>query len=113
MADRDETKHDCSKPWVGNLDEAVQFAEKGIVSKTLVDCPEIKIVLFCMVAGQSLSGHAAGTAATIQVLSGKAAITLGDDVHQGVPGSFYYMPAKLYHAIHAEEDLVFLLDLLK
>ncbi len=112
MADQ-ETKHDCSKPWVGSLEEAVQFAEKGIVSKTLVDCPEVKIVLFCMVAGQSLSGHAAGTAATIQVLKGRAAIKLGNDDYQGVPGSFYYMPAKLYHAIHADEDLVFLLNLLK
>jgi quercetin dioxygenase-like cupin family protein len=113
MADRQQTKHDCAEPWVGNLEEAVQFADKGIVSKTLVDCPEVKIILFCMVSGQSLSGHAAGTAATIHVLKGKAAIKLGEDDHQGVPGSFYYMPARLYHAIHADEELVFLLHLLK
>jgi quercetin dioxygenase-like cupin family protein len=113
MTETTSKEEDHSKPWVGDLNSAIQFAENGIVSKTLVDCPKSKIVLFSMVTGQSISGHAAGTAATIHVLQGKADIQLDQDKYEGKPGSFYYMPAKLYHAVRAEEDLVFLLTLFR
>ena len=104
---------ECEQPWVGDLNELTQFAERGIVSKTLVECPKAKVVLFGMKTGQSLSGHSAGTPATIQVLKGAGTITLGETDHDGVPGSIYYMPAGLYHAVKSTDDLVFLLNLFR
>jgi len=101
------------EPWVGDLNDQIQFADRGTVSKTLVDTDKTKVVLFAMKAGQAISGHAAGTPATIHVLRGKAAIRLGETDHEGTPGSFYYMPAGLYHSLTAEEDFVFLLDLFR
>jgi len=113
MEDTKVALPDCEQPWVGDLSELVQFAERGIVSKTLVDCPKVKLVLFGMKAGQSISGHSAGTPATIHVLSGTGTIQLGETQYDGKPGSIYYMPAGLYHALTATQDLVFLLDLFR
>jgi quercetin dioxygenase-like cupin family protein len=113
MEDIKTAQPDCELPWVGDLSELVQFAERGIVSKTLVDCPKAKLVLFGMKAGQSISGHSAGTPATIHVLSGTGTIQLGETQYDGRPGSIYYMPAGLYHALTATQDLVFLLDLFR
>lgn len=104
---------ECGQPWTGDLGELVQFAERGIVSKTLIDCPKAKVVLFGMKTGQALSPHAAGTPATIQVLQGKGTITLGETKHEGVAGSIYYMPAGLLHAVESTDDLVFLLNLFR
>jgi len=66
-----------------------------------------------MKAGQSISGHSAGTPATIHVVGGAGTIQLGGTEHEGRPGSIYYMPAGLYHALTATEDLVFLLNLFR
>jgi quercetin dioxygenase-like cupin family protein len=111
MKDVKATKPDCDEPWVGDLGNLVEFAERGIVSKTLVDCPKVKIVHFTMKTGQSISGHSAGTPASIQVLAGAGTVQLGETEHEGKPGSIYYMPAGLYHALTSTDDLVFLLQL--
>lgn len=113
MSENNAYCFDCNEAWVGDLNELVQFADRGIVSKTLVDCPKAKVVLFGMKTGQSLSGHSAGTPATIQVLSGSGTIQLGDNEHEGLPGRIYYMPAGLHHALTSTDDLVFLLNLFR
>ncbi len=113
MSDKNSPELDCEHPWVGDLNELVQFADRGIVSKTLVDCPKAKLVLFGMKTGQSLSGHAAGTPATIHVLQGSGTITLGETKYAGMPGSLYFMPAGQYHAVKSTDDLVFLLNLFR
>ncbi len=113
MNDPKTTKSECDQPWVGNLNESVQFADGGIVSKTLVDCPKANISLFAMRTGQSISGHSAGAPATIHVLSGAGTIQIGDTEYEGRPGSLYYLPAGLYHALTSTDDLVFLLDLFR
>jgi len=100
-------------PWVGDLEEWVEFAKDGIVSKTVIDEPRTKVVLFAMVPGQSLSEHTAGMPAAIHVLRGRASVLLGGDRHQVAPGTYIYMPANLSHAVDAEEELVFLLTLFR
>ncbi len=113
MANDQIDRPECDQPWVGDLNELIEFADRGIVSKTLVDCPKVKMVLFAMKTGQTISGHSAGMPATIHVLSGAGTIQLGETQYEGKPGSIYYMPAGLYHALTSTEDLVFLLDLFR
>ena len=69
MQDAKAAKPGCDEPWIGNLLEMVQFADGGIVSKTLVDCPKANISLFAMKTGQSMSGHSAAQPASIHVLA--------------------------------------------
>jgi quercetin dioxygenase-like cupin family protein len=107
------TQPECDQPWVGDLNDLVQFTERGIVSNTLVDCPKVKLILFGMKTGQTISGHSAGTPATIHILGGAGTIQLGDTTYEGKLGSIFYMPAGLYHALTSTDDLVFLLDLFR
>jgi quercetin dioxygenase-like cupin family protein len=98
---------------VSNLDQMIEFAKEGIVSKTVVDEPRSKVVLFCMAAGQSLSEHTASVPATIHVLRGEGTIALDRNKVKVVPGTLVFMPEKQLHALKAEKDMVFLLHLMK
>lgn len=101
------------RPWIGHLDAMVEFAGDGIVSKTVVDEPRTKVVLFAMAAGQSLSEHTASMPAAIHVLQGRASLLLGGERHDAPPGTWVYMPANLNHAVDAVDDVVFLLTLFR
>lgn len=98
-------------PWVGNLTDMTEYADDGIVSKTVVDEPRVKVVHFAMSAGQSLSEHTASMPASIHVLEGQSSVLLGDERHDAPPGTYIYMPAHLNHAVDAITDMVFLLHL--
>jgi quercetin dioxygenase-like cupin family protein len=99
------------QPVVAQLTESVQFAEKGIVSKTLHDSPALKLVLMCFEPGQGLSEHTAPFEAVIHVLQGSADVRLGDQTYDAKPGALYVMPAGLAHAVSAKERFVFLLTM--
>jgi len=101
------------KAFTANLGELYQFAEKGIVSKTLYDSPHSKVVLFCFEEGQSLSEHQAPFEAHISVLQGEGDFLLGSETAPGTDGSFFVMPKGLIHAIRAKKRLVFLLTMIK
>ncbi len=100
-------------PVVTSLDPMVEFAKEGIVSKTFLETPETKMVLFCMAKGQSLSEHTASMPAAIHVLRGKAVVRLGEKEYDAAAGTWIHMPANLAHAVNAQEDFVFLLTLFK
>jgi quercetin dioxygenase-like cupin family protein len=99
------------KPVVADLAGSIQFAERGIVSKTLHESPAQKLVLFCFEPGQALSEHTAPFEAVIHVLQGRADVKLGDKVYDATPGALYVMPAGLAHAVTAKERFVFLLTM--
>ncbi len=94
-----------------DLNLKTEFAESGIVSKTLVDEKFTKVVLFGFAAGQSLSEHTASMPAVIHILSGKGRVLLGEEWHDAGPGSWFFMTPGLNHAIDAEENLAMLLTL--
>jgi len=96
-----------------NLDEMIEFAKDGIVSKTLVKMPGREISLFCMSQGQSMSTHKSSFPAIIHALQGSGEVTLADKTYQAKPNAWFYMPAQLPHAIEATGNLVFLLTLFK
>jgi len=96
-----------------NLEDMIEFAKDGIVSKTLVRAVGREISLFCMSAGQTISTHRSSFPAIIHVLQGKGEVTLASEKYEARPNAWFYMPANLPHAIRATENLVFLLTLFK
>jgi quercetin dioxygenase-like cupin family protein len=98
---------------VADLFEMVEIAESGIVSKAIVENEHHKIVHFSFAKGQELSEHTASVPAVIHVLQGKGTVVLGGERHAAGPGSLYYMPADLRHAVVADEELVFLLTMFR
>jgi len=87
--------------------------KEGILSKTLLDTPAMKLVLFHFAQGEELSEHTASMPAVIQLVHGDMRLTLGDDAHEVEAGAFVYMPAHLKHAVYAKTPLIMLLQLVK
>ncbi len=104
---------EAPKPLAVNLESMVEFAQNGIVSKTVVDEPYAKVILFCMETGQALSEHTASLPAAIYVLGGHGQIRLGDEAHEARAGVWIHMPAETRHAVQSDYNLVFLLTLFK
>ena len=104
---------DSKTPIVADLAAMTEVAEKGIVSKSIVENDHHKIILFALAGGQELSEHTASVAASIHVVSGAGTVTLAGQEHEARPGMLYYMPAELRHAVRAREDLVFCLTMFR
>ncbi|MDD1768414.1 MAG: cupin domain-containing protein [Methanomassiliicoccales archaeon] len=104
-------KEGGKREFVVELDSMIEFASKGIVSKTFLDTPDANVGIFCMEKGQSLSEHTSRMPATIQILRGRAKIRLGEEDNEYGPGAWIYIPDRLNHALMALEDFVFLLTL--
>jgi quercetin dioxygenase-like cupin family protein len=102
-----------SKCLVKQLADELAIPESGKQSLVLADNVKIKVILFAFAAGSGLAEHVAPFDATIQIISGSAAMTVGDESVEGKPGTWIQMPAKTPHSIKAESPLVMLLSLVK
>jgi quercetin dioxygenase-like cupin family protein len=105
-----------SPPWTASISDLASEArppEGGILSRTLDNDERIKAVNFAFGAGEELSEHTASMPAILQILTGEAGLTLGDDTLDARPGTFVHMPAGLRHAVRAKAPTVMLLLLLK
>jgi len=96
-----------------DLEDMIEFARDGIVSKTVAKKPGSEVSLFCMSTGQELSTHSASFPAIIHVLKGKGQITLGSQSYEAKPNTWFYMPKGIPHSVQATENLVFLLTLFR
>ena len=85
----------------------------SIVSRTLHNDEQVKVVLFSFGAGQELSEHTASMPAIIHFLQGEARLTLGSDAVDARAGTWIHMPAQLRHSVHASTPMIMLLLLLK
>lgn len=94
-----------------DLASKVEFAQDGIVSKTILEQPYGEVSLFMMSKGQSLSEHTSSHPAIVHVLQGEGIVQLAGVDHTVQPGSWVFMPPHLPHAVEATQDLVFLLTL--
>ena len=92
-----------------SLETETPIPENGILSRTLYNDDQVKLVLFGFAAGQELSAHTAPMAASLQFVSGEAKLTLGEDVREVKAGAFVFMPPQLPHGILARTPLVMLL----
>ncbi len=85
----------------------------SIISRTLHDDEQVKVVLFAFAAGQELSEHTASMPAMLYFVEGSADLRLGDDAMTAQPGTWAHMPPHLPHSIVAKTQVVMLLLLLK
>jgi len=70
-------------------------------------------MLFSFAADGGLAEHVAPFDATIQIISGTAMLTVGDESVQGKQGTWIQMVAKTPHSVKAETPVVMLLTLVK
>lgn len=98
---------------IKQLTQELTIPESGKQSVVLADNSKIKAILFSFAAGSGLAEHVAPLDATIQIISGEAAITVGAESVDGIPGTWIHMTAKTPHSIAARTPVVMLLTLLK
>lgn len=70
----------------------------------------IKVLLLPFRAGQTLAEHTTPHDAIMHVLSGQGRITLANDVKEVRAGAWMWMQGRLPHSIHADTDLLLLLQ---
>ncbi len=98
---------------VFNLADHVDYADGSVVSKTLLKKDTGNITLFSFAAGQGLSEHTAPFDAVVQILDGRAEITIGGKPHEVKSGEMLIMPAHVPHALHAVERFKMLLVMIR
>ena len=99
--------------YIADLAKQVDIPVDGILSRTLYDDEQVKVVLFGFGAGQELSEHTASMPAILHILQGEARLTLGDDSLEAEAGAWVHMPPELRHGVYAKTPVVMLLLLIK
>ncbi len=98
---------------INNLNQAIEtILVESIVSRTLYKDETLKVILFAFAAGQELSEHTASVPAMIHILEGEADLKLGEDVINGVAGTWAHMPPHLPHSLFARTPVKMLLTML-
>ncbi len=98
---------------VKQLADELATPASGKQSVVLIDNSKTKVILFSFAAGAGLAEHVAPFDATIQIVSGMAAMTVGNEAVEGKPGTWIQMVAKTPHSIKAETPVTMLLTLVK
>lgn len=98
---------------VFRFDEEVKYADGAIVSKNVLKRDTGNISLFAFDKGEGLSEHTAPFDALVQVVDGKAEITIADKIHLLEKGDSIIMPANITHALKAVERYKMVLTMIK
>jgi quercetin dioxygenase-like cupin family protein len=73
---------------------------------------ELRQTVVALLAGRDLAEHDSPGEVTLQVLQGHVRLTAGDDAWDGKSGDYVAIPPER-HALHAVEDSVVMLTVLK
>ncbi len=91
----------------------IEYAKEGIVSKRILEKTTGNVSLFAFDKAQRLSEHSAPFDAMIQVLEGKAEVTINKEPFNLEAGESIIMPANIPHAVFATEQFKMLLTMIK
>jgi len=94
-----------------NLNELMEFPEKGIFSRVLSKSDSYSYTLMCLSKGTDIDTHTSTKNGAVLVLKGKGSFKLGDEDIKMEEGVFISMPKDSPHSLKAEEDLAILLCL--
>lgn len=83
------------------LKEASQSSESGIVSRTVLQSPETRVVLFTFADGQELTTHTNRRRALIQILDGACDFLFCGRWQRLTAGTFLHLPPNHPHAVRA------------
>ena len=93
--------------------EKVDYSSEGIISKRVIDRPVGTVTLFSFDKDQRLSTHSAPYDAMLQVIEGKAEITIDGVPFELTIGETIIMPAGIPHAVVALEKFKMVLTMIK
>jgi len=83
------------------LAEAKPERAEGILSRTLLQTPELRVVLFTLAEGEELTAHTSVRRALVQVLDGVCDFQFAGRWERLGPGSLLHLPPRHEHAVRA------------
>ncbi len=98
---------------VENLGQMINYQDGSVVSKILIGKKNGTVTLFSFDEGQVLSEHTAPFDAMVEILDGKALITVSGVEYILEKGDMLIMPADEPHALKAQERFKMLLTMIK
>jgi len=95
--------NEFEKARVFSFSDSVEYAEGGVVSKTVLKRETGNISLFSFAKGEGLTEHTSPFDAVVEIVDGKAEITIGGKPYIVEKGQAIIMPANVPHALKAVE----------
>ena len=90
----------------------VAYLPGQIVSKTLCQNDQHSLTLFAFEKGEEISTHASDGDAMVLALDGQGNVTIDGQVHPLSAGDSIIMPARVPHAVYAQERFKMLLTVM-
>ena len=95
------------------LPAAIEYAEKSVVSRTLIDKKAGSLTLFAFDKDEGLSEHTSPYDAVVHVLEGRAELIIGGRSVLAAAGGLVIMPANVPHALRAKSRFKMLLTMIR
>ena len=96
-----------------DLAELIEYSEGSVVSKTILDKPAGTLTLFAFDEGQKLSEHTVPYDAVVQILDGRARLTIGPKEVKVSTGQVVIMPGNVPHAVAGDGKFKMLLTMIR
>ena len=93
--------------------ESITYADGSVVSKTIIKKSTGNITLFAFDKNEGLAEHSSPHEALVQLLDGKAEITIGGTVYHLQTGQCIILPANIPHSLKAIEKFKMMLTMIK
>jgi quercetin dioxygenase-like cupin family protein len=107
------SSNEFEKSKVFSFNGSIEYADGGIVSKTVLKKQTGNISLFSFAKGEALSEHTAPFDALIQVVDGRGEIVIGGEAFLLGTGEGIIMPANVSHAVKAIENFKMVLTMIR
>ena len=91
----------------------IQYADNAVVSKQILKKKSGNVSLFAFAKDEGLSEHTTPFDAIVQIVEGKADITIDGESHILSTGESIIMPAHIPHALRAIENFKMVLTMIK
>jgi quercetin dioxygenase-like cupin family protein len=101
------------QPESGRLVDMIDYQEASVVSRALIDKEAGTVTLFAFDEQQGLSEHTAPYDALVQIIEGKAEITISGRSRQVETGEAVILPANEPHSLKAKGRFKMLLTMIK
>lgn len=98
---------------VMDINSMLEYQEDAIVSRVLLKEKSGNITLFAFDKDQELSEHTAPFNAVVQVIDGKAKISIDAKPYKVSTGQLIILPANIPHALFADERFKMILTMMK
>jgi quercetin dioxygenase-like cupin family protein len=95
------------------VEDLIDYQEGAVVSREIIRKGSGTVTIFAFDTGEGLSEHTAPFDAMVQVIDGKAEITISGNKNILEKGDMIIMPANESHALHAMERFKMILTMIR